>query len=254
MFVDSHSHIYSEEYNTDRDEVIARAVNAGVEKIILPNIDSASIKPMLDLTDSAPDLFVPLMGLHPTSVKEDFRKEIEILEYWLEIRRFSGIGEIGIDLYWDKTFIKEQIEVFRIQIGWAKQMNLPIVVHVRDSFPEVIEVLEQTSDSSLKGVLHSFTGTLEQAKQCIELGFNIGIGGIVTFKNSGLDKVVREIPLDHMLLETDAPWLAPVPHRGKRNESAYITAVAAKIAEIQQINIEEVAQITAQNAKKLFQF
>lgn len=254
MFVDSHSHIYSEEYNTDRDEVIARAVNAGVEKIILPNIDSASIKPMIDLADSAPDLFIPLMGLHPTSVKEDFRKEIEILEYWLGIRRFSGIGEIGIDLYWDKTFIKEQIEVFRIQIGWAKQMNLPIVVHVRDAFPEVIEVLKQTSDSSLKGVLHSFTGTLDQAKQCIELGFNIGIGGIVTFKNSGLDQIVRQIPLDHMLLETDAPWLAPVPHRGKRNESAYITAVAAKVAELHQITIEEVAQITARNAKKLFQF
>lgn len=254
MFVDTHSHIYSEEFSTDRAEVIARAVKAGVNKIILPNIDSSTIKSMLDLADSGPQLFIPLIGLHPTSVKEDFRKELQIIEYWFDKRKFSGIGEIGIDLYWDKTFINEQIEAFRIQIGWAKTMRIPIVLHVRDSFPEVFEVIQQEKAESLTGVFHSFTGNAEQAAQVIDLGFKIGIGGIVTFKNSGLDNVVQQIDLQHILLETDSPWLAPVPHRGRRNESAFITAVASKIALLHETSIEEVARITTQNAQQLFGF
>lgn len=254
MFVDTHSHIYSEEFSTDRDEVIARAIKAGINKIVLPNIDSSTIKPMLDLADSGPDLFVPLIGLHPTSVKEDFRKELQIMEYWFNKRIFSGIGEIGIDLYWDKTFINEQIEAFTIQIGWAKKARIPIVIHVRDSFPEVIALLEQEKDESLTGVFHSFTGNIEQAAQVIELGFKIGVGGIVTFRNSGMDKVVQQIDLKHILLETDSPWLAPVPHRGRRNESAYITAIAAKIASLHQTSNEDVARITTQNAQQLFEF
>ena len=254
MFVDTHSHIYSEEFSTDRNEVIARAVKAGVKKIILPNIDSSTIKSMFDLVDSCPQLFIPLIGLHPTSVKEDFRKELQIMEYWFEKRNFSGIGEIGIDLYWDKTFINEQIETFRIQIGWAKKRRIPIVIHVRDSFQEVFEVLQQEKDESLTGVFHSFTGNADQAAQVIDLGFKIGIGGIVTFKNSGLDAIVQQIDLQHILLETDAPWLAPVPHRGRRNESAFITAVAAKIALLHETSIEEVARITTQNAQQLFGF
>ena len=169
-------------------------------------------------------------------------------------RKFSGIGEIGIDLYWDKTFINEQVEAFRIQIGWAKKAGIPIVIHVRDSFPEVIEVIEQEKEDSLKGVFHSFTGTADQAAQVIDLGFKIGVGGIVTFKNSGLDEVVQQIGLQHLLLETDSPWLAPVPYRGRRNESAYITAIAAKVALLHQISIEKVGRITTHNAQQLFGF
>jgi TatD DNase family protein len=254
MFVDSHSHIYSEEFSSDRDEVISRALKAGISKIVLPNIDSSTLKPMLDLADSNSQLFIPLLGLHPTSVKEDFRKELEILEYWFGKRKFAGIGEIGIDLYWDKTFINEQIDVFRIQIDWAKKMRVPIVIHMRDSFQEVIEVLQQKKDASLKGVFHSFTGNIEQAAQVIDLGFKIGIGGIVTFKNSGLDTTVQRIDLENILLETDSPWLAPVPHRGRRNEPAFITAVAAKIASLHETSIDEVARITTQNAQQLFGF
>jgi len=254
MFVDTHSHIYSEEFSTDRNDVIDRAMKAGINKIILPNIDSSTIKSMLDLSDSNPLLFIPLIGLHPTSVKEDFRKELQIIEYWFEKRKFSGIGEIGIDLYWDKTFINEQIETFKIQIGWAKKWKIPIVIHVRDSFDEVFEVLEKEKDDSLKGVFHSFTGNADQASMVIDLGFKIGIGGIVTFKNSGLDQIVQQIGLQHILLETDSPFLAPVPHRGRRNESAYITDVAAKIAFLHETTVEEVGRITTQNAQQLFGF
>ena len=254
MFVDTHSHIYSEEFSTDRNDVIDRAMKAGINKIILPNIDSSTIKSMLDLSDSNPLLIIPLIGLHPTQVKEDFRKELQIIEYWFEKRKFSGIGEIGIDLYWDKTFINEQIETFKIQIGWAKKWKIPIVIHVRDSFDEVFEVLEKEKDDSLKGVFHSFTGNADQASMVIDLGFKIGIGGIVTFKNSGLDQIVQQIGLQHILLETDSPFLAPVPHRGRRNESAYITDVAAKIAFLHETTVEEVGRITTQNAQQLFGF
>ena len=254
MYVDTHSHIYSEEFSSDRSEVIVNALKSGVSKIILPNIDSSTIKPLLDLTVSNPGLFIPLIGLHPTSVKEDFHKELEIIEYWLNKRKFSGIGEIGIDLYWDKTFINEQIEAFQIQIGWAKRAGIPVVIHVRDSFPEVIEVIEQEKEESLRGVFHSFTGTADQAAHVIELGFKIGVGGIVTFKNSGLDEVVQQIDLQHILLETDSPWLAPVPHRGRRNESAYITSIATKVALLHNISTEEVGRVTTQNAKQLFGF
>ena len=254
MFVDTHSHIYSEEFSSDRNEVIERAQNAGINCIILPNIDSSTIKSMLDLADSIPSLFSPLIGLHPTSVKEDFRKELQIMDYWLGKRDFKGIGEIGIDLYWNKTFISEQIEAFTTQIRWAKKLNIPTVIHVRDSFQEVIEVIIQEKDVTLKGVFHSFTGSIEQARQVIGLGFKIGVGGIVTFKNSGMDAVVKDIDLNNIVLETDSPWLAPVPHRGRRNECAYITAIASKIASLHQTSMEEVARITTRNAKQLFGF
>ncbi|MEI6138321.1 MAG: TatD family hydrolase [Mariniphaga sp.] len=254
MFVDTHSHIYSEEFSSDRNEVIERALNAGINKIILPNIDSSTIKPMLDLADSTPSLFSPLIGLHPTSVKEDFRKELQIMDYWLGKRDFKGIGEIGIDLYWNKTFLSEQIEAFTTQIRWAKKLNIPIVIHVRDSFQEVIEVIMQEKDKTLDGVFHSFTGNIEQARQVIGLGFKIGVGGIVTFKNSGMDAIVKDIDLNNIVLETDSPWLAPVPHRGRRNECAYITAIASKIASLHQTSIEEVARITTRNAQQLFGF
>jgi TatD DNase family protein len=254
MFVDTHSHIYCEEFSSDRDDAVSRARQSGIDRVVLPNIDSSSIKPMLDLTDSSPDYFFPLMGLHPTSVKEDYRKELEILEYWLAKRKFYGIGEIGIDLYWDKTFLPEQSEVFSIQIDWAKQLKIPIVIHVRDSFAEVMEILHEKKDDSLRGVFHSFTGTIEEAGQITELGFKMGIGGIVTFKKSGLDSVVSEISLQNILLETDSPWLAPVPHRGRRNECSYLPSIASKVAELHNVTIDEVARITTRNAFELFGF
>ncbi|MEI6277304.1 MAG: TatD family hydrolase [Prolixibacteraceae bacterium] len=254
MFIDSHSHIYSSDFSLDRDEVITRALEAGVERIVLPNIDSSSVKPMLDLTDTLPGLFFPLLGLHPTSVKEDFRKELLILEYWLGKRKFYGIGEIGIDLFWDKSFLEEQIEAFTTQVGWAKSRNFPIVIHVRDSFDEVMEQLRKVYTPELRGVFHSFTGNLEQAEQIIELGFKIGINGIITFKNSDLGKTIQQIEPRHLLIETDSPWLAPVPHRGKRNECAYIVTVATRIADLHHTTIENIATITSENAKELFGF
>jgi TatD DNase family protein len=254
MFVDSHSHIYSADFSLDRDEVITRALEAGVERIVLPNIDSSSIKPLLDLTDTLPGLFFPLVGLHPTSVKEDFRKELQILEYWLGKRKFYGIGEIGIDLYWEKAFIEEQIEAFATQIGWAKERNFPVVIHVRESFTEVMEQLRKVYSPELRGVFHSFTGSFEDAEQIIELGFKIGINGIITFKNSGLSETIQKIDPKHLVIETDSPWLAPVPHRGKRNECSYIVNVAEKLAEIHQTSVQNIASITSKNAKELFGF
>ncbi len=254
MFVDTHSHIYSTEFSLDRDEVITRALGVGIERIVLPNIDSSSVKPMLDLTDSVPGLFYPLIGLHPTSVKEDFRNELQILEYWLGKRKFYGIGEIGIDLYWDKAFIEEQTEAFRIQIGWAKQRNLPLVIHVRDSFKEVYEVLHKEHTPEMKGVFHSFTGDIEQARQVIDLGFKIGVNGILTFKNSGIEGVIQQIDPKHLLIETDSPWLAPSPHRGRRNECSYLTSVADKLASLHNVTTQEIARITTQNAQELFRF
>lgn len=254
MFVDSHSHIYSADFSLDRDDVITRALDAGVERIVLPNIDSSSIKPLLDLTDTLPGLFFPLVGLHPTSVKEDFRKELQILEYWLGKRKFYGIGEIGIDLYWEKAFLEEQTEAFTTQVEWAKSRNFPVVIHVRESFNEVMEQLRKVYVPELRGVFHSFTGTMEEAEQIIELGFKIGINGIVTFKNSGLSEVVQNIDPRHILMETDSPWLAPVPHRGKRNECSYIVKVAEKLAEIHNTSVQNIATITTANAKELFGF
>lgn len=254
MFIDTHSHIYTEEFKSDRTEAIQRAKSAGIDKIVIPNIDSSSIRSLLNLTDSDPGYFIPLIGLHPTSVKEDFREELQIMDYWLNKRKFYGVGEIGIDLYWDKTFIAQQIEAFETQIEWAAKYQLPVVIHVRDSYNEVMEVLYRHKDSLPKGVFHSFTGASGQAKEVTELGFKIGLGGIVTFKNSGLDKVVPEIPLEQIVLETDSPYLSPVPFRGKRNESAYITYIASKIAELKQTNSEDVGRITSQNARDLFGF
>jgi len=254
MFIDTHSHIYTDEFSSDRAEVIERAKNAGIDKIVIPNIDSSSIRPMLNLADSAPEYFFPLMGLHPTSVKEDFREELKIMDYWLNKRKFYGIGEIGIDLYWERTFIEEQIEAFETQVEWAIKFQMPVVIHVRDSYNEVMKVLYRHKNSLLKGIFHSFTGSEEQAKEIIDLGFKIGLGGIVTFKNSGLNLVVPEIPLEQIVLETDSPYLSPVPFRGKRNESSHITYIASKIADLKGIDVKAVASITSQNACELFGF
>ncbi len=253
MLIDTHSHIYSTDFIHDLDEVIQRAYSNDVRKIILPNIDSSSVKNLLDLVDTYPHICFPLMGLHPTSVNQDYQEELQVVEYWLKKRKFYGIGEIGIDLYWDKSFLEEQTHAFRFQIELARQYNLPVVVHVRDSFDEVYQVLKETKDDNLKGVFHSFTGTLEQAKLITELGFKIGVGGIVTFKKSGLDEVVSQIDPSNLIIETDSPYLTPAPFRGKRNESSYLVYIAQKIADLHEMSIGDIAKITTENARKLFE-
>lgn len=251
--IDTHSHIYSEEFDSDRNEVILRAQKAGVTKIILPNVDSESLPRMLQLESEYPGYCFAAIGLHPTSVKENYAEELAIVKKELERREYIAIGEIGIDLYWDKSFLKKQIQVFVQQIEWALEYNLPVIIHVRDSFSETMEVLEQFRGKGLKGVFHSFTGTIDQAREIIEFGgFYIGINGIVTFKNSGLDAVVEQIDAQYLLLETDAPYLTPAPFRGKRNESEHLTLIAANLATIFNINFNQITEITTENAYKLF--
>ena len=251
MFIDSHAHIYSEEFKDDIDAVIARAIEQDVRKIYMPNIDHTSIDDMLELELKFPGHCIPMMGLHPCSVKKRFEKELYIVEEWLTGRKFCGVGEIGIDLYRDKTFQAYQEEAFKIQIGFAKKHSLPIVIHCRNSFDEILSILE-ILPHPLQGVFHCFTGTLEEAQKVTEMGFFLGIGGIVTFKNSDLEKVIPEIDLKHIILETDSPYLAPVPHRGKRNEPAWIPLVAEKVAELKGKKVEEVSKITSENTLRVY--
>ncbi|WP_372641257.1 TatD family hydrolase [Ancylomarina sp.] len=250
--IDTHSHIYSEAFDEDIAEAIQRAKDANVGQIFLPNIDSESIEPMLKLVKSYPDYCLPMMGLHPTSVKENYEEELAICEKWLNEEKFIAIGEIGIDLYWDKTFLKEQQFVFEKQLTWAVERELPVVIHARESFSEIFEVLESFKSEKLTGVFHSFTGNLEQANKALDMGFLLGLNGILTFKNSGLDRVVKEIGMENLILETDSPYLAPTPKRGKRNESAYVALIAVKLAEIHHLSLDEVTEITSRNAQNLF--
>ncbi|WP_347838675.1 TatD family hydrolase [uncultured Draconibacterium sp.] len=252
MFIDTHSHIYSEDFIHDRDEALQRAYESGIKRIVLPNIDSGSIKHMLDLTDAYPQMCFPLIGLHPTSVEEDYHEELEAIDYWLQRRKFYGIGEIGIDLYWESKYEKEQKEAFRYQIHLAKKLNLPVVVHVRNSFEETYKIVSEEQDGTLKGIFHCFTGTKEEAEKITELGFFLGIGGVVTFKNSKLDEVLTGIDPHSLVLETDSPYLAPVPKRGKRNESSYLVHVAQKVAEVYRLPLTRIAEITTTNARNLF--
>jgi TatD DNase family protein len=252
MFVDTHTHLYSEEFTADIDEAIKKAIDAGVEKFFLPNIDSSSVDGMHYLCEKYPQYCFPMMGLHPCSVKEDYKEELAIAYNYLQTKKYVAIGEIGIDLYWDKTFYTQQVEAFEQQINWALEFNLPIVIHCRNSFEEIYEVL--CSFKKLpKGIFHCFSGNEEQAKKIIDnTGFKLGIGGVITFKNSGLDRAVENIDLTHLVLETDSPYLAPVPYRGKRNQSAYIPLIAAKIADIKKCSLLEVATSTTANAKEIF--
>ncbi len=250
--IDTHSHIYLDDYKDDRKLVIKRALINKVNAILLPNIDSTSIDKLINLSKQFPDVCYPMMGLHPTSVKSDFEKELEIVESWLNKEKFYAIGETGIDLYWDKKYIKEQLISFERHINLAKKYNLPIVIHSRESFNEIFEVLERNGTKELKGVLHSFSGSLSQAEQVIKLGFKLGIGGIVTFKNSGLDKTLEQISPEHLVLETDSPFLSPVPFRGKRNEPSYIEYIGMKLATIYRMSFESIVDITSKNATLLF--
>lgn len=252
-FIDTHSHIYAEEFDNDRTEAIARCFESGVEKLILPDIDASSRQAMLNLAASDPSHFFPCAGLHPTSVDNDYKTALKQVETMLASNQhFYAIGEIGIDLYWDQTFEREQFESFTIQVQWAKELGLPIIVHIRNAIEKTIAALEPLADNRLRGVFHCFSGTLEQARQAIDMGFKLGIGGVLTFKKSDLPSVVEQIDIEHLLLETDCPYLAPVPHRGQRNESSFLPFVAQKLAEIKHISIEEVAEQTTLNAEQLF--
>jgi len=253
-FVDTHSHIYSEEFDIDRADCIQRAINEGVEKIFLPNVDCQSLESLWKTVHDFPTICMPLMALHPTSVKGNFEDELAIIEKELIRDKVYGIGETGIDLYWDKTYLIQQIESFERHIDWALQKRLPLIIHTRNSFNEVFEVLERKFNPLLNGIFHCFSGNLHQAIHCTELGFKLGIGGVVTYKNSGLDYVIKEMALEHFVLETDAPYLAPIPKRGKRNESSFLIHVAKKIAELKNCTLDEVANVTSQNAKIIFDF
>lgn len=251
-WTDTHAHIYLEDFDTDRDDMLTHAREVDVTKIYMPNIDHTSIDRMLEVEEKSTGTCVAMMGLHPCSVKKDFHKELYLVEQWLSKRRFCALGEIGTDLYWDKNFWEQQLEAFTIQVGWAKQFKIPIVIHCRETLDQTIELVEQLKDDNLTGVFHCFTGTLEQADRITKLGFYLGIGGVVTFRNGGMDKVIPSLDLKHMVLETDSPYLAPAPHRGKRNEPKYIPLVAAKVAELKNISLEEVQEVTTRNALDFF--
>jgi len=251
-FVDTHAHLYSDEFAHDRADMLARFEEQGVKKVFMPNIDHTSIDGMLELESRSAGTCIATMGLHPCYVKKDFERELYIVEDWLSKRKFAAVGEIGTDLYWDKTFWEQQKEAFTIQVGWAMKYNLPIIIHCRESLNETIDMVEQLTDGKLTGVFHCYSGSVEQAKRIIKLGFQLGIGGVATFKKSGLDAVLPEIDLKHIVLETDSPYLAPVPHRGKRNEPAYIPLIAEKIATIKMMEVTTVRSATTQNALTLF--
>ncbi len=252
ILTDTHTHLYSKDFDSDREVAVNKAIENGISRFFIPAIDSSHTKSMYALETQFPDNIFLMMGLHPTSVKEDFEKELQHIEEQFKKRSFYAIGEIGIDLYWDKTLLKEQQIAFKRQIQLAKSKNLPIVIHCRDAFDEVFEVLESEKGDDLFGIFHCFTGNKKQALKALSYNMKLGIGGVVTFKNGGLDKFLAEIPIEHIVLETDSPYLAPAPYRGKRNESAYIQIIAEKIAALYDLDLEEVAAITTKNSKDIF--
>lgn len=252
MYIDTHSHIYDAAFDTDRELVFQRALEVGVETILLPNTDETTIKPMMDFYENHIDNCKVMMGLHPEGVKEDYKRHLSVIEKEMERNCWVGVGEIGLDLYWDKTFEKQQIEVLTEQLHWAKQLHLPVALHTREAFDLMFNILEKEQDGSLSGVFHCFNGTEEQANIAISLGFHIGLGGVITYKNCDVKNYLANISLDKIILETDDPYLPPVPYRGKRNEPSYMIEVAKKIAEIQNIDINKVAEATTNNAIKLF--
>ncbi|WP_047418891.1 TatD family hydrolase [Cellulophaga sp. Hel_I_12] len=252
IITDTHTHLYSEAFDSDRDEVIKRAIKNGIQRFFIPAIDSTYTDAMLQLQKAYPDHVFLMAGLHPTHVKEDFEKELQHIEELLANHTYYAIGEIGIDLYWDKSYLKQQQTSFKRQIQIAKKHNLPIVIHCRDAFDEVFEVLEDEKSDDLFGIFHCFTGDYEQAQKAISYGMKLGIGGVVTFKNGKIDTFLAQIDVKHIVLETDSPYLAPVPYRGKRNESAYLMEIINKLALIYDCTIAEIAEITTQNSKEVF--
>lgn len=251
IITDTHSHLYIEAFDEDRDEVMQRAMDKGIHRFFIPAIDSTYTQRMLNLENAYPENVFLMMGLHPTHVKENFKEELSHVEEQLAQRKFYAVGEIGIDLYWDKTFLQQQQEAFKLQIQWAKKYSLPIVIHCRESFDEIFEVLE-TEKEDVFGIFHCFTGDLDQAKRAISYNMKLGIGGVVTFKNGRIDQFLDQIDLSHIVLETDAPYLAPTPYRGKRNESVYLLKVLEKLSGIYGLPQEEIARITTENSREVF--
>jgi TatD DNase family protein len=252
--IDTHCHLYLVDFETDRQVIIDRAREAGVRKMYLPAIDSSELERLLSLEKAFPGECIAMMGLHPCSVKDKYEEELRLVESQLEQREFVAIGEIGLDFYWDVSFTEQQYDAFRRQITWAKELNLPIVIHSRNSIDDCIRVVRENQDGRLRGIFHCFSGSENQAKQIIDLGFYLGIGGVLTYKNAGLAEVLKDVSMENMVLETDAPYLTPVPFRGKRNESSYIKYVAQKLADVKGVGTEEVASITSANAQNIFRF
>lgn len=251
--IDTHSHLYSEEFDADRDEMIARAQAAGVEHIILPNVDIYSLPRMIELKSQYPGYCHAAIGLHPTYVKEDYETQLITVRAELQFGNYVALGEVGIDLYWDKTYYPQQLKAFQQQVRWSLDFDLPLIIHVRNSFRETMDALAPFKNKGLRGVFHSFIGTVEEANEILAFGgFKLGINGIVTFKNSGLAEVLKQIDLKHILLETDAPYLTPSPHRGKRNESAYVGLICEKLVDVYNLSPQEIDRITTQNALELF--
>ncbi|MDO3693940.1 TatD family hydrolase [Wenyingzhuangia sp. chi5] len=252
IFTDTHTHLNSEQFDEDRNEMIQRAIKAGVKRLFIPSVDSNYTQSMFNVAETFPNNVHLMMGVHPTHIKENYKEELAIAREWLETGKFVAVGEIGIDLYWDDTYINQQKQAFKTQIQWAKELGLPINIHCRNAFKEVFEILEEEKSDKLFGIFHCFTGTLEDAKKAIEYNLKLGIGGVATFKNGKIDQFLSEIPLEHIVLETDAPYLAPTPFRGKRNESVYVINVAEKLATIYQKSLKEIAAITTQNSIDIY--
>jgi len=252
QWIDTHCHLYSEEFQADRHEMVRRAISSGVGKCYMPNVDSTSIDGMLELEKDFPEHCFAMMGLHPCSVKDDVEEQLEIVRDWLAVRKFAAIGEIGLDFYWDLTYTDQQYDAFRRQLNWSMEYQYPVVIHSRKSLRQCIDVVKETGNGQIRGIFHCFGGTLEEAKEIIDLGMYLGIGGILTFKKSGLPELLRTTGLNRVVLETDSPYLAPMPYRGKRNEPTYIPVIGKFLSEATGINIEEVAVITSQNAYHIF--
>ena len=250
--VDTHTHVYDHQFSLDRNEAMQRALDAGVKMMLLPNVDASTIAPMLELHEQYPDCTRVMMGLQPEEVKEDYKEVLSVMEKELEKGIYAGIGEVGLDFYWDATFEKQQLDAFETQLDWAKQLHLPLSIHCRNAFDKMVKVLEKKQDGDLRGIMHCFTGTEEEAKVYLELGIHLGLGGVTTYKNCGVKDYLPNLPLERIVLETDAPYLAPVPCRGKRNEPAFLVHTAQKIADIIQIPIEELASVTTETVQTLF--
>jgi TatD DNase family protein len=252
MFTDTHTHLFVEQFKDDLPEVIEKALNTGVKKMFLPNIDLDSISFLQKTASHYKECCFPMMGLHPTSIEGSPEKVLDEMEILLKTGEYAGVGETGTDAYWDKTWLKEQEQSFIRHIHWGEKYDLPVIIHSRETLERNIEIIETHSKKPQSGIFHCFNGTIEQSERIIDLGYYMGIGGVVTFKNSGMAEIIREIPLEYMVLETDSPWLAPHPHRGKRNESSFIPIIAQKVADIKGLKIEEIEHITTENAKKIF--
>jgi TatD DNase family protein len=252
-FIDTHAHVYAAELTSDLDLVMKNALAIGINKIIMPAIDSSSLDAMLKVEQQFPENCIAMMGLHPCYVKENYKEELKLVEEWIGKRKFIAIGEIGLDFYWDKTFTKEQHIVFETQMQWALDLNVPIAIHTRNAMGETIEAVKPFAKKGLRGVFHCFSGSKESAEQIISMGFHLGLGGVLTYKNAGVAEAVKDIPMEYLVLETDAPYLAPVPYRGKTNEPAFMLEVAKKLAEIKSLPLHEIAAITTSNAEKLFE-